>query len=60
MILWDVSLGLYFLFLFVSEDTVSFKFGGICVGIWVGSELFVYFGFIFLILIVFFFYPCIF
>ena len=43
MILWDISLGLYFLFLFVSEDTVSFKFGGICVGIWVGSELFCYF-----------------
>ena len=29
VILWDVSLGLYFCFLFVSEDTISFMFGGI-------------------------------
>ena len=43
MILSDISLGVYFfffLFFFVIKDTVSFKFGGICVGIWVGSELF--------------------
>ena len=30
MILWDVSLFLYFLS--VIEDTISFKFGGVCVG----------------------------
>ena len=43
MILWDVSLYLYFIF--VIEDTVSFKFGGVCVGIRVDSMLFVYFYF---------------
>ena len=36
MILWDVSLYLYF----VIEDTVNFKFRGVCVGIRVVSMLF--------------------
>ena len=35
-----ISWPLLFFFLFVNEDTISFKFGGVCVGIWVGSELF--------------------
>ena len=41
MTLWDVSLCLSFVF--VIEDTVNFKFGGICVGIRVGSVLFCFF-----------------
>ena len=45
VILWDVSLCLYFLS--VIEDTVSFKFGGVCVGIRVGLVLFFIFIFIF-------------
>ena len=40
MILWDYLLAFILFFLFVIEDIVSFKFGGICVGIRVGSVLF--------------------
>ena len=43
MIHWDVSLCLDFLS--VIEDTVSFKFGGVCVGIRVGLVLFFIFYF---------------
>ena len=43
MILWDVSLCLYFVFFI--EDTVSFKFGGVCVGVQVGLVFFFFFIF---------------
>ena len=36
---------------FVNEDTVSFKFGGICVGLWVGSKLFCLFLIIYIFLL---------
>ena len=41
VIIWDVSLCLYFLY--VIEDTVSFKFRGVYVGLRVGLVLYIYF-----------------
>ena len=54
MILWDVSLCLYLLS--VIEDTIIFKFEGVCVGIWVGLG---WLSVIFFI-ILFYFYLCMF
>ena len=48
VIIWDVSLYLYF----VIEDTVSFNFGGVCVGIRVVSMLFLFYFILFLSLCV--------